>query len=336
MSVDPGCPKRMVHGPCGGVREDLSCEVVPAPCPFAHRGTAVPWHRPVTRPTPSSALLDAIAAGRPVVLTDLTLPPYDAGALASVAGVLAGSCTAVLVGEHHDQPDFPPTMMAALLRENGMAGWLTLTCRDRNRVVLEQELSSLAAAGADGVLCVTGDARAHGVRPEVTQVFDLDGTRLTALAAERGLPVAVPESPTAPPRALRPGRLVEKQRAGASVAVLNHVGSVAEVAAFLRAARAAGLTIPVVAAVAVYTDQVSAQVLQGFPGLHLDPAAVARVLAAPDPVEAGIAAAAEEARQLLATGLVAGVNVSGLGSARGIADVARVKAEVGRRILEAA
>ena len=84
------------------------------------------------------------------------------------------------------------------------APWMTLTCRDRNRIVLEQELAGLAVAGADGVLCVTGDGRAQGVRPDVTQVFDLDGTRLAALAAVAGLTVAVPEAPDAPPRPLRP------------------------------------------------------------------------------------------------------------------------------------
>ena len=69
------------------------------------------------------------------------------------------------------------------------------------------------------------------MRPEVTQVFDLDGTRLAALASEHGA-VAVPETPAAAPTALRPARLVEKQRAGAQVAVLNHVRTAAEVAAF--------------------------------------------------------------------------------------------------------
>jgi len=47
------------------------------------------------------------------------------------------------------------------------------------------------------VLCVTGDARAYDVRPDVTQVFDLDGTRLAALAASVGVPAAVAETPTA-------------------------------------------------------------------------------------------------------------------------------------------
>ena len=58
-------------------------------------------------------------------------------------------------------------------------------------------------------LCVTGDGRAFDVRPDVTQVFDLDGTRLVALAAEIGVPAAVPETPSAPPLAVRPERLVQ-------------------------------------------------------------------------------------------------------------------------------
>jgi 5,10-methylenetetrahydrofolate reductase len=179
---------------------------------------------------------------------------------------------------------------------------------------------------------VTGDARASGVRPEATQVFDLDGTRLAALAAERGLTVAVPETPTAAPTALRPARLVEKQRAGADLAVLNHVRSADEVAAFLRQSRDLGLTLPVVAGVTVYTDEASARALQGLPGLELDPDRVRAVLGSADPEESGIAHAVEEAGRLLATGEVAGVNVSGLASGRGLRRAAEIKAEVGRRV----
>jgi hypothetical protein len=96
----------------------------------------------------------------------------------------------------------------------------------------------------------------------------------------------------------------------------------------------AGVTIPVIAAVAVFTDEPSAAVLSALPGLELDPAAVRAVLAAPDPVEAGIAAAAREAAALLAVPGVAGVNLSGLGSARGYEYAAMVKAELARRIRE--
>ena len=324
----------MVFGPCGGVRPDLSCEVDSRRCPFTDPAEPRRWPGPGSTADahPDSRLLGVIRAGRPAVLTDLSLPPYDAAAVADIAGVLAGSCDAMLVGDHQDQPDFSPALMAGLLGSLGVAAWITLTCRDRNRVVLEQELSSLRHVGVDGVLCVTGDARAPGVRPEVTQVFDLDGTRLAALASEHGLAAAVPETPAAAPTALRPARLVEKQRAGARLAVLNHVRTAAEVSDFVRRSRDLGLTIPVIAAVTVYTDAMSAHALRGLPGLELDERRIRAVLDSPDSEESGIATAVEEAGQLLASGDVAGVNVSGLGSSRGLRRAAEIKAEVGRRV----
>jgi len=293
----------------------------------------VRWPDPPVVPTASSALL-AAAAEHPVVLADLSVPPFDPAALRRVVTVLGPAADALLVGEHAERPDLPPSLVAAEVVGAGGRLWTTLACRDRNRVVLEQELAGLAVVGVDGVLCVTGDGRGPGVRPGVTQVFDLDGTRLAALAAGMGLAVAVPESPEAPPVAGRPERVAHKQRAGAQVCVLNHVSSPARAAGFVAAARAAGATLPFVAGVAVYTDEASARLLQRFPGLRLDDAVVQRVLAAPDPREAGIAAAVEEAQALLAVPGVVGVNLSGSASALGPDDGAAVKAEIAARLRE--
>jgi methylenetetrahydrofolate reductase (NADPH) len=316
-----GCPKHMAMGPCGGVRDGGGCEVIPGPCVFP---TPAGWPHPVRAVPPRRV---------PLILADYTAAPYSVPMLTTVAGTLAASCDAVLVGEHQNRPDFPPVLLASLLRDAGARAWVTLACRDRNRIVLEQELNGLRHLDVDAVLCVTGDARGYDVRPDVTQVFDLDGPRLAALAAGAGLTAAVPETPAAHPRALRPARLVQKQRAGAAVAVLNHA-SAATVSAFMAGAAAAGVTIPVIAGVAVFTDEPSAAVLSALPGLELDPAAVTAVLAATDPVEAGITAAAREAAALLALPGIAGVNLSGLGSARGYEYAATVKAELGRRIRE--
>ena len=324
--MEPGCPKRMVYGPCGGVRADLSCELGDRPCPFAVR-PPVHWAGPAA-PVPAPRV--------PLVLTDLSVRPYDPGSLRRVVRILAPVSDGLLVGEHQNRPDLPPTLLAAEVIAAGGRPWLTLTCRDRNRVVLEQELVGLRIVGVDGVLCVTGDARGPGVRPDTTQVFDLDGTRLAALAAECGLVAAVPEAPEAPPVELRPGRVASKQRAGARVCVLNHVGTPRRVRAFVAAARAAGATLPFVAGVAVYTDERSARVLQAFPGLQLDATAVGAVLAAPDPVEAGIAAAVAEARALLDIPGVLGVNLSGLASDRGEEVAAEVKAAVATGLRAAA
>lgn len=326
------CPKRMRFGPCGGVRADLSCEVGAVRCPFATLQEPVAWDGA----PPPRRRVPALLAAEPVVLTDLTLPPFDREGLARVVRTLAGTCDGLLVGEHHNRPDFPPTQMTALVRDAGGAPVVTLTCRDRNRVVLDQELAGLAGEGPAAVLCATGDARAAGVRPEVTQVFDLDGTTLAAHAAAAGLAVGVPESPGAPPLRLRPGRLAQKQRAGAQFAVLNHVPGPTRLADFADRSRAAGATLPLLAGVAVYTDERSARVLAAFPGLHLDADRVATVLSAPDPVEAGIAEAVEQARALLAVDGVVGVNLSGLASARGPAEGAAVKAAVGRALKDAA
>lgn len=310
----------MEYGPCGGVRPGGQCEMHSGPCIFEH---VVPW---------SGAVAQARSVAAPLILTDFSCAPFDAEDVAATAATLAPSCDAVLVGEHQNRPDFPPTLMGQLLLAQGLDPWITLSCRDRNRVVLEQELRGLRYVGATTVFCVTGDGRGYDVRPDVTQTFDLDGPRLVELAASLGMVAAVPETPTAPPVHVRAARLVEKQRAGASLAVLNHVSSVPALSAFMADARAAGLRIPVLAAVAVFTDMVSAAVLQGLPGLELEPALVDEVVNAADPIEAGIDVAVAEARELLAVNGIDGVNLSGLASASGTRRGAEIKAEVGSRI----
>ena len=163
------CPKRMVFGPCGGVRDDATCEMGAHICPFAVLTEPIPWPQPLVSPASPSELINA-SRTRPVVLSDLSVPAFDRDILEQVASILGESSDAVLVGEHQNRPDYPPTVMAQIIRGVGGCPWVTLTCRDRNRVVLEQELMGLGQAGADGVFCVTGDGRAQGVRQDVTQV----------------------------------------------------------------------------------------------------------------------------------------------------------------------
>ena len=166
------------------------------PCVFVANGEELPLWPPSTTEA-SQALLTV-----PRVLTDLSTPPGDADTLVATARRLAASADALLVGDHQDRPDFPPSVLARLIGDAGVAAWVTLACRDRNRVSLEQELRGLRLDGRATVLCVTGDGRAFDVRPDVSQAFDLDGTRLAGLAASLGLPVAVAETPDRVPDGL--------------------------------------------------------------------------------------------------------------------------------------
>jgi 5,10-methylenetetrahydrofolate reductase len=281
----------------------------------------------------ASSRLLATMAERPVVVTDLRVRPFDPASIAAVAGTLAGASDAVLVGEHQSRPDFPASVMADLARRAGAQPWVTLSCRDRNAVVLQSELAALAALGVDGVHCVTGDARGPATATGATQVFDLDALQLTALAARSGLVASVAATPVAPPRDQRPLRTLDKQRAGASFAFVNHAGEADAVARFVAASRQVGCTMPFVACVAVFTDATSAAVLDAFPGLELDRHMVERVLSASDPVQAGIEAAVVQAEEMLAIEGVCGVNLSGSATAGPEDESAAIMATIGHRLL---
>ena len=78
----------------------------------------------------------------------IQLPFRSRGRHRGDSGDPRGVCDAVLVGEHQNKPEFPPTLMGRLLLDAGVTPWITLSCRDRNRVVLEQELRGLRASAS--------------------------------------------------------------------------------------------------------------------------------------------------------------------------------------------
>ncbi len=321
------CPKRMFYGPCGGVRAGGSCEVDDRACPFVD-APLVRW---------AGADIVASAPALPqradgLIVTDLRVRPFDRRSTHDVVTLLRESSDLLLVGDHHSRPDYPPSFMVEVILASGGTPWVTLSCRDRNRVVLEAELAALAALGVAGVHCVTGDARAPSVRTDVTQVFDLDSLRLTAAARHAGLCASVAATPAAPPVARRPNRIVEKERAGAQLCFVNHAGGVGAVASFVAACRAAGATLGFVPCVSVFTDVRSLTVLTQFPGLVVDGDVAELVLGAADPRQAGIDAGVAQARAMLAIDGVVGVNLSGAATTGAEVENAAIMAEIAGRL----
>jgi len=291
------CPKRMAHGPCGGVARSGACEVDPDPCVFLDRPTVV-WGGPTPvapAAPPAPAGLRALLARRQVVIADLAALPLDAASLAQGAHVVRGAVDAVLLGDSpRSRVQLPPAYRAMLVQQAGVAAWPGLTCRDRNRVALEGELAALAHLGVAGVHCVTGDHPLTGSRPDATAVFDLDSTQVAALAASAGHLVSVGESPASPPVGRRAARLREKERAGAQLCFVNHAGG-----------------LGFIPCVPVVVDRESADLLRSFTSLVLPDDFLERILGARDPTEEGVAAALELAAALLGLDGVVGVNLSG-------------------------
>jgi 5,10-methylenetetrahydrofolate reductase len=316
----------MVHGPCGGVRSDATCEVGgELLCPFvdrpvldAGRGVGVPLDLP----------------GRPLLLADVSAPALDLDALRRAAATLAPWVDCGLTGDHGAaRVQLPPVLRAQALQAEGLGAWVGLNCRDRNRVALEGELAGLAAVGVTAVHCVTGDHTTTGHRPDALPVFDVDGPALATMAAAAGLAASVPESPLAPPTAARAGRAAAKARAGATVCIVNHTGSAKVVADFMAEVRAAGAAeLVFLACVPVVVSAASAAELATFTGLATPPGMVDRVLEASDPFAAGVDEATRFAESLLELHDLAGIDLSGVPGPGEDDLLARAMAEIGRRL----
>lgn len=316
---DTGCPKHMVHGPCGGPRGDGTCEVGDRPCPFL--GTALPRF--------DGDALDEVPPVPPLrVIADLRPDPSLTEEVAAAAALLAGTVDAVLVGEHLDDatPHAVP-VVAEAVRSAGLDVVATLTCRQRTPDRAAADATALVDAGALAVHCVTGDHPRARLGLDQDPPFPLDSTRLTRVVAGVGAPASVAESPASPPGLDRVDRLLDKERAGATLGVLNHAGASSTTIGFVAEARRRGLRMPLLACVPVITDAHSARALDRFPGVVLPPGLIEEVLGAADPHDAGVARAVAIADELLDGGLD-GVDLSGLGVTGALDERARVMAEV--------
>jgi len=355
------CPKHMTHGPCAGVRADLSCEVPGAGrCSYldvpdrdwpyadvltpasgadtlisaADADAARTWPR-----SPAVAGFLATVAARPVVVADLVAPVLSADGVRACAAEIAGFADACLTGDHPGaRVQFPPSYRARLLADEGVTAWAGINCRDRNRVALEGEIAACTDAGVTGLHCVTGDHPGTGHR--AAAVFDLDSIELVELARTAGaLPerplCSVAHAPAAPPEGKRLARLLAKIDAGADVVFVDHCGGAGQAGDAVAALRDAGFGGLVLCCVPVVTSAGAAEVVASFAAGRLPPGYLDAIMSAPDPAESGVTAAVHLAEAILAMPGVDGVNLSaGAGPGQELAAM-RATAEVSRRVLGA-
>src|SRR5437868_4691960 len=124
-----------------------------------------------------SRLEEALAAGRFVVTSELQA--VDSGGLDAVRERFAPFEDYVDATNATDNTSAhahaSPLAVAIALRQLGMEPVLQLTCRDRNRLALEAELTGAALHGIENILCLTGDdvTRSEEHTSELQSRFDL-------------------------------------------------------------------------------------------------------------------------------------------------------------------
>ncbi len=111
-------------------------------------------------------------------------PPkgVEVEALCGSLGILQGQVDAVNITDSQGAILKMGSLgFSKVLLDKGFEPIFQLTCRDRNRIALQQDLLSGWVLGVRNVLAVTGDHPSLGDHPQAKPVFDLDSVQLLGL-----------------------------------------------------------------------------------------------------------------------------------------------------------
>ncbi|MDE0663978.1 MAG: methylenetetrahydrofolate reductase C-terminal domain-containing protein [Acidimicrobiaceae bacterium] len=157
----------------------------------------------------------------------------DATELIEYVRTLEGFVDAAHVSDNSfATPKMSGTIAAGLIEmQTGVETILHMTCRDRNRLMLQADVLGACATGVRNILCLGGDYPTLGDHPEAKPVFDLDSTgfiRILKKMRDEGtfdsgrelkaaprVYIGGAVGPTAPPLEFRPHRMAKKLVAGA-------------------------------------------------------------------------------------------------------------------------
>jgi len=268
-----------------------------------------------------STLRERLESGQFVITTEMEPPKgTDLSQFLSTAALLKGKVDAI------NETDNQRAIMrlssvggATLLVREGLEPILQLTCRDRNRMALQSDLLTASVLGVRNVLAMTGDPVDAGDHPMAKAVFDISSAALLELIGQLNLghdgaghPLegktdffcGATVNPCVEPLEPELKRFEEKIAAGARFFQTQAIYDLEAFARFIAIARK--LPVYIIAGLIPLRSVRMAHFLnEKVPGIHVPTAMIERLDKAADPIECGLAIAAElvEALRQLCQGI---------------------------------
>jgi len=268
-----------------------------------------------------STLRERLESGQFVITTEMEPPKgTDLSQFLSTAALLKGKVDAINVTDNQRAiMRLSSVGGATLLVREGLEPILQLTCRDRNRMALQSDLLTAAVLGVRNVLAMTGDPVDAGDHPMAKAVFDISSAALLELIGQLNLghdgaghPLegktdffcGATVNPCVEPLEPELKRFEEKIAAGARFFQTQAIYDLEAFARFIAIARK--LPVYILAGLIPLRSVRMAHFLnEKVPGIRVPTAMIERLDRAADPIECGLAIAAEivEALRQLCQGI---------------------------------
>jgi methylenetetrahydrofolate reductase (NADPH) len=268
-----------------------------------------------------NSLRERLESGQFVITTEMEPPKgTDLSNFLSTAALLKGKVDAINVTDNQRAiMRLSSVGGATLLVREGLEPILQLTCRDRNRMALQSDLLTASVLGVRNVLAMTGDPVDAGDHPMAKAVFDISSAALLELIRQlnsghdgAGHPLegktdffyGATVNPCVEPLEPELKRFEEKIAAGARFFQTQAIYDLQAFARFIAIARK--LPVYIIAGLIPLRSVRMAHFLnEKVPGIHVPTAMIERLDKAADPIECGLAIAAElvEALRQLCQGI---------------------------------
>jgi methylenetetrahydrofolate reductase (NADPH) len=262
----------------------------------------------------SSSFRTAALSGEFIVTAEV-MPPKgaDPAHMLEMAHLLKGRVHGVNITDGSRAVMRMSSLAAAvLLKQQGIEPICQMACRDRNRIALQSDLLGAQALGITNILALTGDPVKAGDHPEAKAVFDLESVRLLKLIDKLNQGMDANDKPLTDGAAgLFCGAAVDPQcgswsglqrrferkvEAGAQFFQSQLICDFDRLDKFMTQV-VSGCDKPVLAGIFLLKSAKNAQFInRNVPGIEISQEIIDRLAKATDPLQEGVAIAAEQVR----------------------------------------